>query len=339
MLESHVSSPMRITTSPFKYLTVAVTLGGGCASPHRSPARRQPEAPLSQATVVSDSRQAPMAPDASNAHPIATAKASGLTTDTESAPAASSSPKWPFEQPGATKHSIACFKERCIAGRQSCAQVNGESWECVDSRTKTMGSRLDCDDASDCAAGLACCTTGATSEIWQVCTPRSGPRSHCAHEVCVRGDGAVCPKGLHCQDGECVSDLQVTCPGSDEGQCRFDSYCEWKSGATHCVTVPEPPEIEGSRAVFACTRPADCGRGRQCCTNSGSWWHMTACATNCDITNSTIVCDTVADCRRKLDLVKDYPIKDRLRVRLSCVPVKDEDAPPWLRTCELDIPE
>jgi len=328
---------MRATTSLLKYFAVVVTLGGSCASPNRSPARRKTEAHRAQATLASGSRQESMTPDASNAH--ATAVTSGLTEGTAS-PAASPSPNgWPFKQPGSTMRSIACGNERCIASKQSCVQVNGESWECVDSHMKTLGSRLDCDDASDCAAGLACCVTGATSEIWQACTPRSGPRSHCAHEVCVRGDGAACPKGLHCEGGECVGDLRVTCPGAEEGHCRSDSYCEWKSGAARCVTVPEPPEAEGSRAVFACTRPADCGRGRQCCTDSGSWWRMTACSTNCDITNSTIVCDTVADCRRKLDLVKDYPKQDRLRVKLSCVPVKDADAPPWLRACELDIPE
>jgi len=314
-------------------------LGVGCTSLSRSPSHRQPEDQRTPGRSAATVQSGPSNSGASNQNTAAVTDSNWPKDTTPRAALSSTQPSFPFEQPGSTERTIACGRERCIAGRQTCAQIGDEKWECVDIRIKTNGSRLNCDDASDCARGLACCTNGATAELSQVCTPRSGPNSDCAQEVCAKGEGAPCPKGLHCLDRACVGDLRVTCPGSPAGHCGPESYCEWKSGVAHCVTEPDAAEAEGSRGVFACTRPADCGRGRQCCTSSISWWHMTGCSTNCDITNSTIVCDTVADCRRKLALTMQLPPKDRHRAVLSCVPVTDADAPPWLRTCELKFPD
>jgi hypothetical protein len=64
------------------------------------------------------------------------------------------------------------------------------------------------------------------------------------------------------------------------------------------------------------------------------FWRHTGCATNCDITNSTLVCEAVSDCTPKLELV---PPNMRPKAKLTCKPL-DGEGPTWLKVCGLDLP-
>jgi hypothetical protein len=237
------------------------------------------------------------------------------------------------EPPGSTRGTIACGAERCTAGKQVCTSASAR-WHCVDGKAESGMGGLYCDDGTDCGPGLTCCMTGASAELVQECTTRHGPESNCAREVCKPG-GARCPRGQRCEGSFCSSDLAVTCPGSGKVRCGNDEYCEWKSDATACVKEPVPVEdTEEPRGVFACTKPLDCGKGNQCCTSMSVFWHSTGCATNCDVTNSRLVCESASDCKPMLALV---PSDMRQKAKLTCKPI-DGEGPPWLKVCDLDLP-
>ncbi|HEY3666285.1 MAG TPA: hypothetical protein VGL19_09805 [Polyangiaceae bacterium] len=227
--------------------------------------------------------------------------------------------------------TIACGAARCKAGTQVCSLSQGST--CVDAATKPAGGALYCDDASDCKAGLACCQTGASSELVQVCTPRKGPESECAGEVC-EPSGAPCPKGEHCEQQACQFDRRVTCPNRG-APCAKNQYCEWKAGQLSCVDQPtEPSSAAEGYAAFACTRPADCGPGNQCCTGMAEAWHATYCAVNCDLSNTMTICSSARDCRRSLELIPAGP--ERNKAKLTCAALGD-GAPSWLKSCSVDI--
>jgi len=153
-------------------------------------------------------------------------------------------------------------------------------------------------------------------------------------EVC-KPDGARCPRGTHCEDDYCVSGLAATCPtAAGKRTCATDEFCEWKAGIASCVKDPPEVEIGQPRGVFGCTRPQDCASGNGCCTSMTVAWQRTYCATNCDLSNTSLVCDTVADCKRKLELI---PPHLRHQAKLSCQP-REGEGPSWLKQCEVDVP-
>ena len=270
--------------------------------------------------------QTPSATEPESAQPAPVAPATSASAPVE---AANDTPA--PEPPGSTLGTIACGSKRCIAGKQVCRLSPDSS--CVDVATKPEGGALYCDDASDCKAGLACCQTGASSELVYVCTPRKGPDSACGGEELCEPTGAPCPKGEHCEDQSCRFDRHVTCPtGADA--CAKNQYCEWQAGQLSCVDQPSQPGSNADGyAAFACTKPTDCGPGRQCCTDMSEGWHRTYCALNCDLSNTTTICSSVRDCRRSLELIPAGP--QRNKAKLSCAAVGD-GAPPSLKGCSVD---
>jgi hypothetical protein len=127
-----------------------------------------------------------------------------------------------------------------------------------------------------------------------------------------------------------------TCPGSDKGWCAKSEYCVWHDGTSECTTAPKPVEDhESKRAVWACTRPLDCGPGNQCCTSPTQTWRGTNCAKSCDLKQSTLVCDTVTDCEPRLDEVPPY---ERSRAKIDCGRTLEDEGPMWLKLCSLEVP-
>ncbi len=217
-----------------------------------------------------------------------------------------------------------------MARKQVCAH-DGRKWHCIEG--EPASSALYCDDGTDCGPGLTCCDAGASSERAQWCSARHGPNSRCAFEVCKPG-GAACPSGTHCEDDVCMTDLAVTCPGSARGRCGKQELCEWQAGTSACVVDPKSIDYEEERGVFGCTRPQDCASGDKCCTSTSAYWRTTGCASNCDITNSTLACNTAKDCAAILWRV---PQQWHRKAKLRCEPVGD-GGPAWLKACRLDLP-
>jgi hypothetical protein len=307
------------------WLAALLTLG--CQVQDAAPAVAPPpvsiSAPVRQPTPLASSLPTP-APS-TEAPPPPLAGTEPAATDAEAA--ATDQP--PPEPPGSTRGTIACGSARCLAGKQLCQLT--EPPICSDVVPHPEGSRFECDDASDCKAGLTCCQSGASAEVLQLCTPRRGPSSDCATELCKPG-GAPCPNGEHCEHDYCAFDRRVTCPTGGTA-CPKNAYCEWKSGQAACLAEPTNLNIvDEGHGIFGCTRPADCGPANQCCTSMVAGWHNTYCATNCDLTNTQLVCRKPSDCLRKLQLV---PANVRGRAKLSCEP-NGEGAPPWLKTCRLE---
>ena len=126
----------------------------------------------------------------------------------------------------------------------------------------------------------------------------------------------------------------ATCPGSAKGWCAKDEYCQWHDGTSSCSAAPEPIlDHEITRAVFACTKPLDCGPGNQCCTSPTQTWRGTSCATNCDL--STLVCDTVFDCEPRLN---ELSPSERAHAKLECGRTLEDEGPTWLKLCLLEVP-
>ncbi len=311
--------------SRFSWAALGVLALGSCGTIQGSaPSTAPPKRTAGPRASTSDSAPPPRPPASS-----APAGKPAAPPEGEALPVVESGS---LEPPGSTRGTIACGASRCIAGKQACnlQQVT----ECVASGATPDGGMLFCDDGSDCGPGLTCCQTGASAALFQVCTPRKGPNSDCALEVC-EPDGAACPKGQYCEGRGCVSERHVTCAKA-RSVCAKNQYCEWQSGQARCVDDPRNPSSdEPGYAAWACTRPSDCSVGQQCCTSSGSGWHHTYCAVNCDLTNTTTVCSTVGDCQRSWQLI---PTGLRHRFKLGCAPIDDE-APPWLKGCKLDEPE
>jgi hypothetical protein len=302
---------------------LAALLTVGCQLQDAAPAVAPPPVSISSTPVP---QPAPVASGLRTPAPSTEPPPPAVASATLAAP----DPDQPPPEPaGSTRSTIACGSARCLAGKQLCQLT--EAPTCVDVVANPQGSRFECDDASDCKTGLTCCQSGASDELVQRCTPRRGPSSDCATELCKPG-GAPCPNGEHCEHDYCAFDHRVTCP-TGGASCAKNAYCEWKAGQAACLAEPTNLNIvDEGHGIFACTRPADCGPGNQCCTSMVAGWHNTYCATNCDLANTQLICSKPIDCRAKLQLL---PPNVRGRAKLSCEP-NGEGAPPWLKTCRLD---
>jgi len=310
-------------------LFVVVT---ACASGARetAPARPAAERPGPSAVVPPRDAAPQTAPDAGSAPASATPDKSAAP---KSDPVTVEEEKIP-DPPGSTRGTIACGAARCDAKRQVCFH-DDTTQRCVDRKAAPdTGGTLSCDDGTDCGPGLTCCQTAASAYRVLECTKRHGAGSTCAMEVC-KPDGARCPRETHCEDDYCVSGLAATCPtASGKRTCASDEFCEWKAGVASCVKDPASVEPGESRGVFGCTRPQDCATGNGCCTSMTVAWQQTYCATNCDLSNTSLICETVADCKPKLQLI---PPHLRHQAKLSCE-AREGEGPSWLKQCEVDVP-
>jgi len=86
--------------------------------------------------------------------------------------------------------------------------------------------------------------------------------------------------------------------------------------------------------IYACTKPSDCGTQR-CCTSMGLGEKQTTCMNNCDLGNSMMLCETVADCAA---LGRDHCHGDASCLRsVRCAPPETDKpggVPAWTKVCQ-----
>lgn len=286
----------------------------------------------------------PVATVSSSSHiPLIPAPAPASTASSSSSANASGNPVEPCSLEsrklanGSTNGTIACGTARCQVNREICvcfgdsqcgtastsAQqsnhcASANRWTCVpvDAQwARDVEFRVECDDASDCSGGQACCETYAgTYGSW--CTARTGRESGCQQEICAGGDSAPCPKGQTCIDGKCLgTNASSTC---GKNRCpKAQPICIWSKGSGRCVTKSEAQKLaeDGSShegiglGILECVRPSDCGTGLSCCATGAEPTGATFCTTQCDPGRYPDVCSHDADCpamqeapaRRKCD--------------------------------------
>lgn len=280
----------------------------------------------------------PSAPAESIATPGAAADVGGPKSESSRSLGSSNAPTSPPREgaSGSTIKTVSCGNSRCKVGKEVCgALANGAGWACQQEKSSPDGWYA-CDDPSDCAPPLTCCrrfTSGA--EVFE-CGKRDG---NCAALPCAEPDGGHCPLGQQCTKGYCRAPASATCESGKH--CPLERpYCVW-SGAPACVaeavaTAVARGLLEGDRnvsGVYACTRPSDCGSER-CCTSMGLGERQTACANNCDLGNTMLLCETVADCAL---LVGEHCRGDAsCRQSVRCGPPEIErlnSVPPWMKIC------
>ncbi len=306
---------------------VAVMLAGGCAGststlvplPTPSPSPSAVPSVLSAAPASSDAPAASVAsapPPASEAAVFEDRVQPGLA--------------------GSTIKTIACGKKRCRAGSEVCT-LKSEPYEWVCRPPTTNDSSFyGCDDASDCAAPLACCRSFASADEIFSCAK---PNEDCAALPCTEPDGTKCPRGQHCSDGYCTTDHRATCSGGK--QCPKEApYCAWSS-APACINVDAAEAAantlydDGAQVsgVYACTKPSDCG-GHQCCTSMSYAEKLTNCFHRCDGLNGMLLCTRDSDCRERAAQWCGDNARCRRAVRcVAPTPEGPSNLPPWMKVC------
>jgi hypothetical protein len=252
------------------------------------------------------------APDAPTPASASASVASAAETPSPGAPEAPPPPR--LGTAGSTKRTIACGQERCPAGEETCIARDrsggGGEWVCASSGNEGDSEEVyACDDASDCAAGKACCRSFASGASYYSCTARKGPGSDCRYEICVEGDGAACPPGQTCQQGACGPKTSARATCGDAKRCPADKpICRWGADGPSCLRPSEAEAMSHEQgfandefSLYSCTRPADCGRGSQCCTGMTEGPKVTLCGGNCDLANSIVVCEKRAECLQVCD--------------------------------------
>jgi len=211
-----------------------------------------------------------------------------------------------------------------------------KDWVCRP-KSNSLEGWYACDDASDCAAPLTCCRLFASAaEVFEC----GKPHGNCAELPCAEPDGLRCPAGQKCSEGYCHADARATCGPAQ--RCPAERpYCAWSS-APACVdeaaAVSDADALLNLRGnvsgIYACTKPSDCGTQR-CCTSMGLGEKQTTCMNNCDLGNSMMLCETVADCAA---LGRDHCHGDASCLRsVRCAPPETDKpggVPAWMKVCQ-----
>jgi hypothetical protein len=230
---------------------------------------------------------------------------------------------------GSTRGTIACGAGRCFAPSEACTWVvQAGAWGCVPAGElqNTLVHYL-CDDGSDCQEGATCCRTFDRSYEHVLCV---ASEAECGARVCAAGDGAACPAGQICVNGECAPEKPppATCDGKKPCP-KEKPICFWEDTEGECVSEERAKEIataregEGGISLRRCTRPADCAPGFSCCGREGDGLWMSACALRCDPVLKADYCDTDADCS-----TEEVPLQCR-KARVS----GQAEMPPWSKRC------
>jgi len=240
---------------------------------------------------------------------------------------------------GSTRGTIACGDRRCTARTEMCffgpapGAEAGRRYQCVPSGSSPgefRDARYRCDDASDCAAGEACCITQQAAGGDYACIPRARVNQECALEVCEEG-GGPCPEGLSCRDGACSGLVRAEC-GPERKRCPAERpYCSYRRTGSRCVTSEETDPLfveygelprDEPGGIYSCSRTADCAGGQKCCAANGG--RVTFCAPTCDTVNGA----RVSECTElRAQCGKDAACTAGLRCAPQAV------APPWIKMC------
>lgn len=206
--------------------------------------------------------------------------------------------------------SVGCVTTKCPAPSETCC-VFSDRGACVATVPKgphddvqLLASQLEacgakqteysltevrrCDESSDCPGGESCCGMflfgGASANV---CVKQNGKRSAPCDfsEVCI--DSSTCQvSGSECIDGVCAKRVERLACGKQKCSGETSACC---GDPPSCM---KPSECEFGMPRYRCASPKDCLHGQHCQVQvMGS-----LCTNFVDIANTTMACDTQADC-------------------------------------------
>ena len=226
-----------------------------------------------------------------------------------------------------TTRRIQCGENECFAGSQHCcAQMNdlvARERQCapIVQACDPGWTAMDCDDASDCAEGLRCCTISSGLEAAQSCMTRCLEVEVCSPGAACLGDGQLCIRdSSYFSRGVCVTDHPLLECGNALCKAPYDQCCwDTQTASGRCAARdPRDPNASCRKSewAFTCSGTRDCGEGLSCCqVDRGS-----QCRGLC--TSGVEYCRELSDC-------SGQPGK-----AVSCDPPKLKDAaPPGVGVC------
>lgn len=278
-----------------------------------------------QGPVPPESPTRAISPVPSATAPLPSAPASAIPAPAPSAPASSSSPdpsgnlpshKPPKRVGTRTPGQIQCGLETEICSTASqicCIDPVKNAGQCKPKGAPACGPvSMQCDDASDCPAGQACCVQNMSSGDSSSHAYECAPYPCNVFEVCIPGGACSRPEFDCVADGEyffgdvcSITRTTVACGGrrcsGTTNVCCFDT----KTRQSRCVATPEDCLKPGSdglptakAAALYCASPEDCS-GYPCAhgpmMNPNTVYRCSSRWATGDI-DWTVLCRTSADC-------------------------------------------
>lgn len=169
---------------------------------------------------------------------------------------------------------VCCVAEFCCGGTVCCGNPNKE---CVDGECRCKEGRAECEGD--------CCNEGL------VCLDETGGKRCCPEEdicegLCCAGyfeahaccNGACCPEGENCTNGQCGCGAGSSCPAGESCVpatgtcCPTPRFCPTDFSLTNAICCPEGTECTGNCSSHqqicvteCCPLERVCGGGGQCC--------------------------------------------------------------------------